>query len=127
MTALMVASLHEDQYGVAQSDIPKVLEAFIKYLNTLESYNAELNKAADDGIFPSAIVREQVSQSVQARIDGEQILYRSKQNSQPTDFGEAYLATALRDGIVAILQTFSAYLDDIRFPLSIAKQLQNFV
>lgn len=69
----MIASLHEDQYGVAQGDIPKVLEAFIQYLSTLEGYAAELNRAADDGKYPAAIVRAQVSESVQPTIDGESL------------------------------------------------------
>lgn len=67
----MVASLHEDQYGVAQSDIPKVLEAFVQYLGALEGYAADLNRAADEGRYPAAIVRARVSESVQPTIDGK--------------------------------------------------------
>lgn len=75
LTAFLVASLHEDQYGVAQGDIPKVLEAFIQYLSTLESYAAELNRAADDGLYPTHVVRAQVSDSVQPTIDGKSMLH----------------------------------------------------
>lgn len=71
LTAFMVASLHEDQYGVAQSDIPKVLEAFVQYLGALEGYAAELNRAADEGQYPAAIVRARVSESVQPAIDSK--------------------------------------------------------
>lgn len=67
----MVASLHEDQYGVAQSDIPKVLEAFVQYLGALESYAAELNRAADEGQYPASVVRARISEFVQPSIDGE--------------------------------------------------------
>lgn len=66
-----MASLHEDQYGVAQGDIPKVLEAFIQYLSTLENYAAELNRGADDGIYPVQVVRMQMSDTVQPTIDGK--------------------------------------------------------
>lgn len=66
----MVASLHEDKYGVAQGDIPKVLEAFVQYLGALESYAAELNRTADEGVFPAAVVRARVSDTVQPTIDG---------------------------------------------------------
>lgn len=37
------------------------------------------------------------------------------------------MTSVVREGIVAILQTFSAYLDDIRFPPTIARRLQDFV
>lgn len=66
-----MASLHEDKYGVAQGDIPEVVETFMQYLSTLESYAAEFNRAADDGIYPTHVVRAQVSGSVQPTIDGE--------------------------------------------------------
>jgi hypothetical protein len=98
-----MASLHEDQYGVAQGDIPKVLEAFILYLGMLESYAAELNALADDGKLPTAAVRQQVSEHVQPLID------------------------TLRDSITGILHTFSAYLDDLRFPPTIARRLQDML
>jgi hypothetical protein len=70
LTAFLVASLHEDRYGVAQGDIAKVLEAFIKYLSALESYAAELNRAGDDGLYPMPIVRAQIASSIQPTIDG---------------------------------------------------------
>ena len=98
-----MASLHEDRYGVAQSDIPKVLEAFILYLGTLESYAAELNALADEGKLPTAAVKGQVSQHVQPVID------------------------VLRDSITGSLHTFSAYLDDLRFPPTIARKLQDML
>jgi hypothetical protein len=37
------------------------------------------------------------------------------------------IAKVLREGIVGILQTFAAYLDDIRFPPTVARRLQDFV
>lgn len=39
---LVCASLHEDPYGVAQGDIPKVLEAFVLYLMELEKLSRTL-------------------------------------------------------------------------------------
>lgn len=98
-----MASLHEDQYGVAQGDIPKALEAFVLYLCTLESYAAELNALADEGRLSIVAVRQQVSEHVQPLID------------------------VLRDSITGVLHTFSAYLDDIRFPPSIARKLQDML
>jgi nucleoporin NDC1 len=98
-----MASLQEDRYGVAQADIPKILEGLVTYLSTLESYTKELNQLADDGKFPSAVVRTAVSGSIQPLVD------------------------ALRDGIAGIAHTFRAYLDDLKLPPSVATRVKGFL
>jgi hypothetical protein len=39
--------LTEDPYGFTQRDIPKVLEAFVRFLSALKSLSADLEAAAD--------------------------------------------------------------------------------
>lgn len=47
LSNLICASLTEDPYGVTQRDIPKVLEAFVRFLSALKSLSADLEAAAD--------------------------------------------------------------------------------
>ena len=42
LSHLACASLNEDRYGVVQRDLPKILEAFLSFLGTLEEYRAEI-------------------------------------------------------------------------------------
>lgn len=44
LSRLACASLKEDRYGVVQRDLPKILEAFLTLLGTLEDYRAEIVK-----------------------------------------------------------------------------------
>jgi nucleoporin NDC1 len=44
---LICASLREDPYGVAQGDIPKVLEAFVLYLMELEKVRKGLMSSVE--------------------------------------------------------------------------------
>lgn len=50
LSNLVCASLTEDPYGVAQRDIPKVLEAFVRYLAILDSVAAEMQSAAEQAV-----------------------------------------------------------------------------
>ena len=43
MSLLVCASLTEDQYGVVQRDIPKIIEAFLSFLSAIEDYQAEIS------------------------------------------------------------------------------------
>lgn len=43
LSALVCASLTEDQYGVVQRDIPKILEALLDFLQAIEDYQTEVN------------------------------------------------------------------------------------
>lgn len=50
MTALadlLCASLKEDPYGVAQRDIPKILEGFVRYLDVLDDLAKFLTASAE--------------------------------------------------------------------------------
>lgn len=44
---LLCASLKEDPYGVAQRDIPKILEGFVRYLDVLDNLSKSLTASAE--------------------------------------------------------------------------------
>ena len=50
LSNLICSSLKEDPYGVTQRDIPKVLEAFVRYLSVLDALAAELEAQADKAL-----------------------------------------------------------------------------
>ena len=45
LSHLACASLKEDRYGVVQRDLPKILEALLSFLGSLEDYREEIVKA----------------------------------------------------------------------------------
>ncbi|GAA5863792.1 hypothetical protein JCM1840_005768 [Sporobolomyces johnsonii] len=105
---LTCASLHEDPYGVAQRDIPKILEAFVRYLAVLEALQGELSALAEKhGREEGSEVGERRRGLVEREVGGVQ--------------------EALRQGAKAILTEFAPYLSEFRFPTAIAAQLQVLV
>ena len=59
-----MASLHEDQYGVVQGDIPKIVEAFVLYADAVEAYIAELQQAVEKGQYAKVVVETSLSRQV---------------------------------------------------------------
>lgn len=55
---LLCHSLQEDPYGVAQRDIPKILEAFVRYLVALENLSVALALDAPDDAARKDVVAE---------------------------------------------------------------------
>ncbi|KWU46467.1 hypothetical protein RHOSPDRAFT_15271 [Rhodotorula sp. JG-1b] len=106
LSNLICASLTEDPYGVTQRDIPKVLEAFVRFLSALKSLSADLEAAAD------AVAGGQDEKDRARRMVEKEV-------------GE--VEDALRAGTKAILTEFAEYLGEFRFPTSIAAQLQLLV
>ncbi|KAM0753926.1 hypothetical protein T439DRAFT_298370 [Meredithblackwellia eburnea MCA 4105] len=93
---MICASLSEDAYGVAQRDIPKVLEAFVLYLFALEE--------AAKGIVETSQEKDATTsalETIMGPVEG-----------------------ALKDGVRAILTEFSPYFDAFAFPPRIAAKLQ---
>ena len=43
LSYLVCTSLTEDQYGIVQRDIPKILEAFTSFLSAIEEYQLQIN------------------------------------------------------------------------------------
>ncbi|GAA5896308.1 hypothetical protein JCM8208_001844 [Rhodotorula glutinis] len=106
LSNLICASLKEDPYGVTQRDIPKVLEAFVRYLSVLDALSAELEATADKAL--GGPEEQERARKVVEREVGE-------------------VQEAVRAGAKAILSEFSEYLGEFRFPTQIAAQLQLLV
>ena len=45
MCALTCASLTEDRYGVVQRDIPRIIDALVSFLLSIEEYQAQISEA----------------------------------------------------------------------------------
>ncbi|GAA5822909.1 hypothetical protein JCM11251_004420 [Rhodosporidiobolus azoricus] len=106
LSNLICASLTEDPYGVAQRDIPKILEAFVRYISVLDSLESELTELAE-------------------RTPGGQDEREKARKVVEKEVGE--VQEALRAGTKAVLTEFSDYLGEFRFPTSVAAQLQQLV
>ncbi|GAA5853714.1 hypothetical protein JCM9279_000285 [Rhodotorula babjevae] len=106
LSNLICASLKEDPYGVTQRDIPKVLEALVRYLSVLDALAAELEATADKALG-----------GPEAREHARKVVER--------EVGE--VQEAVRAGAKAILSEFSEYLGEFRFPTQIAAKLQLLV
>ncbi|GAA5951721.1 hypothetical protein JCM3765_003094 [Sporobolomyces pararoseus] len=105
LSNLTCASLNEDPYGVAQRDIPKILEGFVRYLEVLEGLEKEFE----------IITKEKQEEEVKERwrrVERESI---------------GAVQDALRQGARAILTEFAPYLAEFRFPTHVASQLQLLV
>ncbi|GAA6012974.1 hypothetical protein JCM8202_002972 [Rhodotorula sphaerocarpa] len=106
LSNLVCASLTEDPYGVAQRDIPKILEAFVRFLSIIKSLSSELEDLASR-VRGGADAQSQATKLVEREV------------------GE--IEDALRAGAKAILTEFAEYLGEFRFPTQIAAQLQLLV
>jgi nucleoporin NDC1 len=47
LSHMIAASLEEDRYGVVKRDVPRVMEALVKFMKELDVYRAELMGEAD--------------------------------------------------------------------------------
>ncbi|GAA6012085.1 hypothetical protein JCM11491_001745 [Sporobolomyces phaffii] len=108
LSNLTCASLKEDPYGVAQRDIPKILEGFVRYLTVLDGLEKEFD----------------ISASRSRERDGGERAERWSEIERKT---VGVVQDALRHGARAILTEFSPYLSEFRFPTQIASQLQLLV
>ncbi|GAA6004621.1 hypothetical protein JCM10207_000958 [Rhodosporidiobolus poonsookiae] len=106
LSNLICASLTEDAYGVAQRDIPKILEAFVRYLTVLDALAEELYALAE-------------------KTPGGRDERERARRVVETEVGE--VQEALRSGAKAVLSEFADYLGEFRFPTAIASQLQLLV
>jgi nucleoporin NDC1 len=98
LSHLTCASLKEDTYGVVQRDIPRILEAFVSFLEAAEAYRAEVVSREGD---------ETEKAKARDTVDG--------------------FCEGLRVAIRRIVQTFDGKLTAFKFPPKVASRLQNFV
>ncbi|KAH9923390.1 nucleoporin protein Ndc1-Nup [Amylocystis lapponica] len=115
---LTCASLADDQYGVVQRDIPRILEALLAFLTAVEEYQAEINAAHPP---PSP---EEVE-----RMSAKEIAGRERLAVELAQAGDVLseVGDALKDGVGQIALAFGDKLGAFRFPPRIATKLQGFV
>ncbi|GAA5933058.1 Ndc1p [Sporobolomyces koalae] len=109
LSNLTCASLKEDSFGVAQRDIPKILEGYVRFLTVLDSLEREF---------------ELIAQDKEHETDGKERAERWRQVEKTT---VGIVQDALRHGARSILTEFAPYLTEFRFPTQIAAQLQLLV
>ncbi|KAI6041097.1 nucleoporin protein Ndc1-Nup [Pisolithus marmoratus] len=118
LSALVCASLTEDRYGVVQRDIPRILEAFLSFLQAAEDYQNEVRvlfvaptpEELDDT--SSAVFRQKERVRVEVAKASEVI---------------SVVVDALKSGISDIVRTFGDKLTAFKFPPKTAKKLQSFI
>ena len=118
--ALVMASLHEDQYGVVQGDIPKIVEAFVLYTDAVEAYITELQQAVEKGQYAKEVVEDSLSRQVMPLKQGR----RSRAKILKLFVSLTRLFIALRSNTIGILRTFEPYLHEVKFPQPIASRLE---
>lgn len=104
LSNLLCASLTEDPYGVASRDIPKVIEAWILYLQSLEDVQKDFTEQSRSA---SAEARDELLGEVDRTI--------------------APVQGALKDAVRAVLAEFAPYAAEFKFPPAIAQKLQVLV
>ncbi|SCV69567.1 BQ2448_2587 [Microbotryum intermedium] len=93
LSNLLCASLKEDTYGVAQRDIPRVLEGFVLYLNTLDALASSLSSTAESNHSKEA--KEQLQTRISDSIGQVQLALREGIREILAEF-EPFLATEFR-------------------------------
>ncbi|KAF7324567.1 hypothetical protein MKEN_00498000 [Mycena kentingensis (nom. inval.)] len=105
LTHFTCASLKVDRFGVAQRDIPRILEALLAFLGAVESAQAELRAKAEDAATP----------------------LEEKEDLDRARLVLGNLGDALKDGVTRIVGTFGDKLRAFKFPPRTAATLQEFV
>jgi hypothetical protein len=85
------ASLTEDRYGVVQRDIPRILEAFVSFLTTIEGYQAEILAAMPLTSAPATSADERL---VHRRKEDE--LHKAFEVLAVADDGELFVILVVR-------------------------------
>lgn len=63
LSRLTSASLTEDRFGVVQRDIPKILEAMISFLSSVEQFQIEL-AAHNEPLAPATSLKEKEEREI---------------------------------------------------------------
>ncbi|KAF9002241.1 nucleoporin protein Ndc1-Nup [Cyathus striatus] len=103
---LTSASLHRDAFGTVQRDIPKILEAFTRFLAEIEGWTLELARIAEE-------------EERNGR-DGE-----SERERGVEVLGE--IGDSLKEGTALIVRTFGDKLLAFKFPTGVAGRVQGFL
>ena len=127
------ASLAEDQYGVVQRDIPKILEAMVRFLGEVDKWRAEISAASSLTVTAAAVDSSPSASSATA--DGSPQRPKPISNQDPRAEEEWLKANAvltelsdgLRESIGRITRTFGDKLMAFRFPPAVASGVQAFM
>ncbi|KAF8178903.1 nucleoporin protein Ndc1-Nup [Pholiota molesta] len=114
LSRLTSASLTEDRFGVVQRDIPKILEAMISFLSSVEQYQIEL-AAHNEPLAPTASPKEKEEREID-------VIETQKAKEILIHVGDG-----LKEGIQLIVNTFGDKLSAFKFPPRIANKLQLFL
>lgn len=118
LSALVCASLAEDRYGVVQRDIPRILEAFLSFLQASEDYQNEVR------VLYVPPTPEELTQADSAVLRQKE---RTRVEVAKASEAIAVVVDALKSGISDIVRTFGDKLTAFKFPPMTAKKLQSFV
>jgi len=116
LSYLVCASLTEDQYGIVQRDIPKILEAFTSFLSAIEEYQLQIT---------SLIKPPSTSSELSQKEQEVQNLVAVEVEKAQGILGET--ADGLKDGIARIVRTFGKKLLAFKLPPRVAQKLQGFL
>ena len=127
------ASLAEDQYGVVQRDIPKILEAMVRFLGEVDKWRAEISATSSLTVTAASVDSSPSASSATA--DGSPQRPKPISNQDPRAEEERLKANAvltelsdgLRESIGRITRTFGDKLMAFRFPPVVASGVQAFM
>lgn len=114
LSHLVCASLTEDRYGIVQRDIPKILEAMVSFLVSVEEYQREMNALVKP---PTGPLSDEETREMDA-------LLVEVHKAQET---LGYMADSLKESLARIVRTFGDKLLAFKFPPRIASTLQGFL
>ncbi|KAK2467574.1 hypothetical protein APHAL10511_000429 [Amanita phalloides] len=102
------ASLAEDPYGVVQRDIPKILEAMVRFLGEVDKWRGEISGSA----------RPSLDAKPERGVEAE----RARANAILSE-----MIDGLKECIGMIVRTFGDKLTAFKIPPGVAKGLQTFL
>ena len=128
------ASLTEDQYGVVQRDIPKILEAMVRFRRAVEKWRAEISAVSScpalaANVSPSNSTTTATTADSPPRPANDS---KSKQEQQEEERAKANailteLSDGLKESIGRIVRTFGNKLMAFKFPPAVASGVQGFM
>jgi nucleoporin NDC1 len=144
LSYLVCASLTEDQYGIVQRDIPKILETLTSFLSAVEEYQVqitslikplstsnELSQKEQAALNLVAIEVEKAQEILGGMADGVFICFYMNYFPPPPlevlIFTLICLVLGLKGGIARIVRTFGDKLLAFKFPPRVAQKLQGFL
>jgi len=132
LSYLVCASLTEDRYGIVQRDIPKILEAMVSFLISVEEYQREINALVKPptGPLSDAETQEMDALLVEVHKAQETLGYIGDSGCTSPIYrvpGTDGTIAGLKESLARIVRTFGDKLLAFKFPPRIANTLQGFL